>query len=102
MLSDVCRDTATECVAADVFRGMTQIAADQLHTLAAVGTEEAVTKLTLGGAAVDDGNEVIGDDDSVLALSLWVFRYEGLFDDLHAWMVSGEGFVVSGRCHTAR
>ena len=102
MLADVCRDTATECLAADVLRGMTQIAADQLHTLAAVGTEEAVTELTLGGAAVDDGNEVIGDDDSVLALFLWAFGRQVLFDNLHAWMVSGEGFVVSGRCHTTR
>ncbi len=42
-----------------------------------------MTQLALGCAAIDDGYEVSGDDDAVLAFHFGILGYEGLFYDLH-------------------
>jgi len=83
VLADIGRNASQELVAADGLRHALDVAADELHGIAAIGAEQAVAIVALGGAAVDDGNEVRGDDDAVLAFALWVLGDEGLFDDLH-------------------
>ena len=42
--------------------------------------------LALGSAAVDDSNEVSGDDDAVLVFLLWVLGDAVLLDNLHVWV----------------
>ena len=66
-----------------LFGGMTQVAAYQPHRLSAIAAEDAMAIVCLRGRAVDDGDEVRGDEDAVLAFSLGILRDEALFDDLH-------------------
>ena len=56
---------------------------DDGHRITAVGHTGAPLARGLRGGAVDDGDEVICDDDSVLAFLLRILRYETLFDDFH-------------------
>ena len=62
---------------------MADVAADELHGIAAVGAPQTMAQLALGCAAIDDGNEISGDDDAVLAFHLGVLGNECLFYDLH-------------------
>ena len=87
MTAEVGRDTAQELVACGGFGHTADVAADELHGVAPVGTPQAMAQLALRGAAVDDGYEVSGDDDAVLAFLLGVLGDEGLFDDLHGDIV---------------
>ena len=66
-----------------VFWHVTNVVAHQFHGIAAITTEETVTVLRLAGRAIDDGYEVSGDDDAVLAFHFGILGYEGLFYDLH-------------------
>ena len=58
-------------------------AADDGHGVAAVGHTGAPLARGLRGGAVDDGDEVICDDDSVLAFLRGVLWREALLDDFH-------------------
>ena len=87
VLADVCRDTAEEGVAAGVFGHAADVLADEQHGSAAVGREEAVTVVRLRRAAVDDGYEVVSDDDAVLVFPLGVLADTCLLDDLHGDIV---------------
>ncbi len=83
VLADVGRHTLQEGIARRGLGHALYVAADELHGIAAVGPEKAVAERGLRGTAVNDGNEVRGDDDSVLAFLFWVLGDEVLFDDLH-------------------
>ena len=76
-------DTTYKLLASDVFGHAADVAADELHGIAAIGAPHAMTQLALGCAAIDDGYEVSGDDDAVLAFHFGILGYEGLFYDLH-------------------
>ena len=69
---------------------VTNVAAHQFHGVAAITTEETVTVLRLAGRAIDDGYEVSGYDDAVLAFLRGILWNEGLLDYFHAW-VMGDG-----------
>ena len=58
-------------------------AADDGHGVAAVGHAGTPLARGLRGRAVDDGDEVICDDDSVLAFLRGVLWREALLDDSH-------------------
>ena len=58
-------------------------AADDGHRITAVGHAGAPLARGLRGGAVDDGDEVICDDDSVLAFLRGVLWREALLDDIH-------------------
>ena len=65
--------------------------ADDGHRIAAI--RHAGTPLARGlrGGTVDDGNEVICDDDSVLAFLRGVLWCEALLDNIHErWEVRGK------------
>jgi hypothetical protein len=84
--TDISRYPSAELLAADGLGSMAQVSADELHAVAPVGTEQAVAQCALAGAAVDDGYEVIGDDESVLTFPIGAFGYDALFDNLHAFV----------------
>ena len=83
MLADVGRDAAEKLLAGGGLGHAADVAADQLHGVTAVAAQQAVAQQALRRAAVDDGYEVSGDDDSVLAFRLWVLGDEYLFYNLH-------------------
>ena len=85
--ADDARGSETELVARGLLGHATDIAADQLHGIAPVAHPAIVATLGLGGGAVDDGDEVIGDDDSVLACLLWALGDQALFDDIHCYCI---------------
>ena len=58
-------------------------AADDGHRITAVGHPGAPLARGLRSGAVDGGNEVICDDDSVLAFLRGVLWREALLDDFH-------------------
>jgi len=75
-------------VAADVLRHLLDESGNGAHSQLAVAVlpQRVVlmaAALALRGGAVDDGYEVRGDDDAVLASLCGVLRYEGLFEDFH-------------------
>lgn len=72
-----------ETVAGGVGRHLFDALRHQLHGIAAVGAEAAEPLGTLRRGAVDDRDEVICHDDAVLAFPVWIFRDDGLFDDVH-------------------
>ena len=80
---DIGCDASAEVVAAAVGRHPADIAADEFHGIASVAHPRAMAAVGLRGTAVDNGDEVICDDDSVLAFPSGVFRCEALFDDFH-------------------
>ena len=75
-------------MAAAVGRHAADVSADELHGIAAVAHPGTMATLGLRGAAVDDSDKVICDDDSVLAFPSWVFRRKALLDDFHCHTVS--------------
>ena len=87
MLSDIGGYAAAEGFAGDALGGLAQVAAHQLHAVAAVGGEQAVAQAALRRAAVNHGNEVGGDDNAVLTPFPGVLSYELLFDYLHSQRV---------------
>ena len=84
MLADVGGDTTEKLLAGGGLGHAADVAADQLHGVTAVAAQQAVAQQALRRAAVDDGYEVSGDDDAVLAFRLWVLGDEALFYDLHS------------------
>ncbi len=86
VLVDVGRYPCAELVAGGGFRHVTDVARRQLHSVAAIAADKAMAMGGLRCGAVDDGYEVRGDDDAVLAFLCRAFRYECLFDDLHGGM----------------
>ena len=89
VFADIGSNTSHKLLARSGLRHTVDIARSQLHGITTVGAQQAVAVVALRGAAVDDGDEVICDDDGVLAFLLGVLRDEALFDDFH---------VVRGLC----
>lgn len=83
MFSDISRYVTQESIACCVFRHVTDVAADQLHGIATIAAEQAVAVIRLRRRAIDDGNEVSGDDDSVLAFLRGILWDEGLLYNFH-------------------
>ncbi len=83
MLAHVSRDTTKKCLAGGALRHVADIMANQLHRVASVAVEHAVTILRLRRRTVDDGNEVISDDDAVLAFLRGILWDKGLLDNFH-------------------
>ena len=83
MFSNVSGNPATELRAGRRLRHTTDVFCHELHAIASVRAEETQLSTTLARTTVDDGDEVIGDDDAVLALSLRAFGDEGMFDYFH-------------------
>ena len=83
MTGNGARGFQTELMAGGVLLHIADDLRDDLHRIPAVGTEKAVAAVGLAGGTVDDGYEVSGYDDSVLAFLLGVFRYDALLLDFH-------------------
>ena len=83
MFVEVSSDTRQELFAGGRLRHATDITLCQLHSIAPIGAQQAMAILTLRGAAVDYSDEVICDDDAVLAFLLWVLGNEILLDNFH-------------------
>ena len=83
MLSNISCYATEKALARRVLRHAANVAGDQLHGIAPIAAKKAVTMLRLRRGAIDDGYEIICDDDSVLAFHLWILRDEFLFDNLH-------------------
>ena len=79
-----CADTHAELVAGVVLGHVANEVGNDAHGVAAVRHAAAVVAGSLRRGAVDDGNEVVSDDDSVLAFLRGIFRDEVLFDYCHA------------------
>jgi len=84
VLADVCRNPTKERFAVCCLRHLLNIACHQQHSVAAIAVEPTVTILALRCAAVNDSNEVIVYDYSVLAFLLGVLGDDALFYYLHA------------------
>ncbi len=82
-LADDARGSEAELVARGVFGHASDIATDKLHDVAAITHGAVMASQGLRGGAVDDGYEIIGDDDSVLACLLGTLCDLTLFDDFH-------------------
>ena len=80
---NICSDATAELVATAVGRHLADIVADELHGIAAIAHPWAMATLGFGGAAVDDGDEVICDDQAVFAFLCGALRREALLDDCH-------------------
>ena len=83
MTADGFRNTFAELLAADVGRHVTDIAADEQHGIAPVAPPREVAAGSLRSGAVDDGDEVICDDDSVLAFLRGALRNDAFLYDIH-------------------
>lgn len=97
VVANVRCDTAEKLLASDVLWHVPDVACRQLHGIAAIGPQQTVAVLALGGAAVDDGYKVSGDDDSVLAFLFGVLGDEGLFYDSHWWMMGNGSWTMADR-----
>ena len=83
MFVDISGDTRQELFTSSRFRHTADITLSQLHGIAPVGAQQAMSILALRSAAVDHSDEVICDDDAVLAFLLWVLGDEILLDNFH-------------------
>ena len=83
MLANVGRNTTKKSFAGRVLGHAANVATGQLHGVAAIAAEQAVAILRLAGRTIDDGNEVICDDDSVLAFLRGILWDESLLDNFH-------------------
>ena len=81
--ADSCSNTDTELVARGVGGHAADVVADDGHCIAAVCHAAVVAAVGLRCRAVNDGNEVVSDDDAVLAFHCQFFGDEGLFEDCH-------------------
>ena len=77
-------DTFAELPTADVGWHAADITAHDLHGIAPIAHPRTMAALGLGGGAVDDGDEVICDDDSVLAFLRGALRNDALLEDFHS------------------
>ena len=91
MLIDSAGDTQTELMTGRVSRHLTNIARNDLHSIATITHQKGVTMGSLRGGSVDHSDEVTCDDETVLAFLLGVLRYEALLDNLHGCWVLGDG-----------
>ena len=83
LLADLFSDTQTEIVTRYAFWGFANILPNEFHGIAPITIKETVTTIGLRGRAVNDCNEIVSDDDAVLAFLLGIFRYDDLFYYLH-------------------
>ncbi len=83
MTTDIGGDTGEELLTGGGLRHAPDISLSELHSITAVRAQDAMTVVGLRSAAVDDSNEVRGDDDSVLAFLFGILGDEILFDDFH-------------------
>jgi hypothetical protein len=75
--------THAELVARYVGRHLTDISAEQQHSVSSIAYTWAMATFGLGCAAVDDCDKIICDDDPVLAFLRGVFRYDALLYYFH-------------------
>ena len=75
--------TKAELMAVVTGRHVADIGGDNTHGALTVAHQEMEAAGGLRGGAVDDGNEVICDDEAVLASLFGVLRDQTLLDDLH-------------------
>ena len=73
----------TELMARCVGWHLAYVAADEHHGITAIAQWWAMTSFCLGCAAIDNGYEIICDDDPVLAFLRGVFRYDALLYYFH-------------------
>ena len=85
MAEDACCDTLAEIVTTGILRHLADIAANEFHGITAVAHPRAMPAAGLGGATVDDCDEIICDDDSVLAFLCGTLRDYALLDDCHSY-----------------
>ena len=83
MFFDIFRHTYTEFTAGRRLWHALDIPGNEHHSVFAIAMEITVATITFTGTAIDDRNEIICDDDAVLAFLLWVLRNDCLFDNLH-------------------
>ena len=83
MLADIGRHTTHELLAGRRLRHVADVARNQQHGIAPIAVQPTVTVVALRRAAVDDSNEIICDDDAVLAFLLGVLGDDALFYNLH-------------------
>lgn len=76
-------DATAELWAGDVFRHLPNEVGNSQHGIASVRVTPTVSKVGLAGTSVNDGNEVVSDDDAVFAFLFRVLGDNCLFDDLH-------------------
>ena len=83
MLADIGGNPTQKHFASRILGHGTDISADQLHRISSVAAEYAVAIVRLRRAAVDNGDEIISYDDSVLAFLRGIFGDEDLLDNFH-------------------
>lgn len=83
MLADIGGNPTQKHFAGCILGHGTNVFADQLHGIASVAVEYAVAIVRLRRAAVDNGDEIISYDDSVLAFLRGIFGDEDLLDNFH-------------------
>lgn len=76
-------NTHTELMTRYVGWHFLDIATDKHHSITAIAQWWAMTSFCLGCAAIDNGYEIICDDDPVLAFLRGVFRYDALLYYFH-------------------
>ena len=81
--ADVSGYPSAELLASNSGRHTPDVLPDKPCGIAAVGAEQAVTAVGLAGASIDDGDEVIGDDDEILAFLRGILWDDELFEYLH-------------------
>ena len=84
MVGDGFGDAFTELLTTDVSRHAADIAAHKLHRISAIAHPRAMVIGGLRRGSVDDGDEVICDDDSVLAFLRGVLRNDALLYYFHS------------------
>ncbi len=83
MTANVCSNARQELLAVGGFGHALNITAHQLHGVATVRAQQRMAVIALGRRTVNDGYEISGDDDSVLAFLRGVLGNERLFDYFH-------------------
>lgn len=87
VLADVAGNSRQELLARGGLWHVANIATHQLHGIAAIGAQDTVAVVGLGGAAIDNGYEISGYDDSVLAFLCGILGNDCLLDNLHVAMM---------------
>ena len=77
-------DALAELLTTGVGRHAADIAAHEVHRIAPIAHPRAMVIGGLRGGSVDDGDEVICDDDSVLAFLRGVLRNDALLYYFHS------------------
>ena len=81
--TDDFRGIQAELTARDVGRHLTDITTDEQHGITPIARQRTMAARRLRCRAVDDSDEVICDDDSVLAFLLGTLRNDALLDYFH-------------------